>query len=163
MGTTQRRTGRRWVKWAALGVALAAVGVTAVKLWPNDERRVRRTVDLMRRAAEDLSPEGMLKFVAPEYRDPLLGVGKDDLRLFLYKLFMEFESLEAFYVIDRLDIADGHATVELMARAVVQLKDSAQREELFGSTSEAAFTLRFEKRDGKWLLVEAERPKIRFE
>jgi ketosteroid isomerase-like protein len=150
---------------ALAGLVALAVGgyLMYQRFFVTEEDRIRTVIYDVAQAVEKKSSAGMLQHVADEYCDPLLGLKKDEMRVWLIRLFRELDALYVRVLETKVTVEGTRARVIVVASADARPAGHSGRESLLQGEGRGTFDLQFEKRDGRWLLTAAKRPKLRME
>ena len=136
-------------------LALATLVFAACGSSDTPDAQVRKSLTAMETAAEERDVSEVMEWVSPEFRSPY-GHDPDELRKFLYGLFIANQSIHLLTRIDSLDFpvpdeARANVTVAMASREA----ESSNAWDLAAEVHEFEVTLRLE--NGVWKVLYAER------
>ena len=136
-------------------LALAVLVFAACGRSDTPDAQVRKSLAAMEVAAEERDVSEVMEWVSPEFRSPY-GHNPDELRKYLYGLFLANQSIHLLTRIDSLefptpDEAQAHVTVGMVSREA----ESSNAWDLAADVHEFEVTLR--RDDGDWKVLYAER------
>lgn len=157
---------RRWIAGVALAVVILGGGgwYLANHVFISEKTRIRRVFDRVARAAARKSAAGVVAPLVDDFRDPELGLDKRELRQMLIRLFMDIEALRPR--IERTNIVvqgDQAYAVVLASCVVVERGESARPRSALRDRTKGEFVMNLEKIDGRWRIVQMQRPRSIFE
>ena len=114
------------------------------RLSVTDEDRVRNVIRAVAQAAEKKSPAGILEHFAPEYRDQFHGFTKDEIRVWLFQLFRQIDSLCIRVTKDEVSVNGTKATAEVAASAEAFAPGSSRGGQIFEGEGTGKFNLDLE-------------------
>lgn len=138
-----------------LSVAFATLVFAACGSSDTPEAQVRKSLAAMETAAEQRDVSEVMEWISPEFRSPY-GHNPDELRKFLYGLFIANQSIHLLTRIDSLEFpVPDEARTQVTVAMVSREAESSNAWDLAAEIHEFEVTLRHE--DGAWKVLYAER------